>query len=168
MKEATAPNQAVSTRPIAVYLLVWITLGFYAIYWYLRAVDFLNSVDKENQQNTRKIRSFVFAFLAVYISGVAYVYIEGLRGVVQPEQPGFAAILIALFLMALSWNVLVPVVLVRLAARLRRIQTEHEIDNPASPWRTLLAYFLWFVSFPYLQHHLNLMAEVKSDVSVQV
>ena len=152
-----------SRRPLVVYLLLWITLGFYGIYWYLRAVDFLNSFDQENYQDTRKIKSFVFVFLAIYISGFTYVYIENLRGVVQPEQPALMAILIVLFLMALSWNVLVPVVLVRLAARLRQIQTEHGIENPASPWRTLLAYFLWFVSFPYLQHHLNLMAELKTD-----
>jgi hypothetical protein len=29
--------------------------------------------------------------------------------------------------------------------------------------KAVLAYFLWFVAFPYLQHHLNLLAEEVAD-----
>jgi len=150
MENARETFQGVTRRPIVVYLLIWITLGFYAICWYLRAVHFLNSVDREGYQKTRRIKAFVFIFLTVYISGFGYLYVQNLRGVAQPEQPVETTIFVALFLMGLSWNVLVPIVLVRLTGRLRRIQSESGVEITARQWKTLLAYFLWFVAFPSL------------------
>ncbi len=163
MNVATPPNQAVSRSPLVVYLMLWITLGFYGIFWYLRAVEFLNSVDQENSQDTRKIKLFVFVFLAIYISGFTFLYTQQFLDPLRSDLAASEMIFVVLFLMALSWNVLVPAVLVRLATRLRRVQSEHRVASAASPWRTLLAYFLWFASFPYLQHHLNRIAEIKTD-----
>ncbi len=163
MENARGTFQGVTSRPFVVYLLIWMTLGLYAIYWYFRAVHFLNSVDREGYQNTKSIKAFVFIFLTLYISGLGYLYVQNLRGVAQPEQPIETTIFLALFLMALSWNVLVPIVLVRLTGRLRRTQSESGAEVTARPWKTLLAYFLWFAAFPYLQHHLNLLAEEVAD-----
>jgi len=163
LNTASSLGEGASRSPLAVYLLFWITLGFYGIYWYVRAIGFLNSVDQEDFQSTRKIRAFLFVFLGIYTGGFVFVFIQGSLGNLDPEQPAAAIIFDVLFFMALSWNVLVPVVLMRLAARLRRIQLRFGIDKPASPWRTLLGYVLWFASFPYLQHHLNRLAQMISD-----
>ncbi|MBW2238742.1 MAG: hypothetical protein JRF39_06840 [Deltaproteobacteria bacterium] len=156
--ESRAPKS-----PLAVYLLIWVILGFYAIYWYFRAVSYLNSIDQEHSQSIRKIASFVSVFLALYLTGFAIVFVQHKRGVFLPEQPARQALLDLLFLMAVRWNVLAPVVVVRLATRMRRVQEEDGIVDTASPGRTLLAYFLWFLAFPYLQYHLNRLAEVRLD-----
>ena len=161
MNRLSAQAQALSNRPVVVYLLLWVTVGFFGIYWYLRAIRFLNSIDRLGTQNVRKIRTFILVFMSIYTIGFGYQYSQHLRGIAH--EPADTIIFVALLLMAMSWNVMVPVALVCLARRLKRIQTTYDTETTAEPWKTLLAYFLWFVAFPYLQHHLNLLSERSTD-----
>ena len=143
--------------PLLVYVFLWLTIGFYAVYWFLDSLRFLNGFRPVRIFNIRRLAWIVGAYLAVYIAGLTAWMVAVYAGF---EIPDTAVLLFGvLWLMALFWNGFFVYAVWKVAWRIREVQLYEHLADPISPAVAVMAIFLWFLCFPYMQHHINIVEQ---------
>ena len=140
--------------PLLVYLLVWVTLGFYAIWWFFTTMLFLNDCRIRRPYNVRLLGWSVGTVLSSYLIGFAIVM--GYSFYTDFDVPDAIVILMGvLWVLALVWNFFVFFSVWHISTRIREAQATRNLENPILPAISMLSFVLWFTCFPYMQHHIN-------------
>ncbi len=130
-------------KPIVAYLLIWITCGFYGIYWAYKVMNYINTTKNEKIYNFKKIVLFVIIFFAIDIP----LFLS-----INESCP---ILFLIVFVLHIIWLILVFKYVYSFSFHIHNIQKENSIDHYISPKKTILLMFLYFTAIPYIQHHLN-------------
>jgi hypothetical protein len=138
---------------IAVYLLLWVTCGFYLFYWIFSLIEEINSFKNEEVVSLKKrATGFVIAILLfTVIFGFLLYFFDS-------NNPFYGFFFIGCFCVGIYWFVLIIKTLREIGKEIQKIQQEQNIDKLVSiPLLTLL-FFLYYFAVPYLQTHINKIA----------
>jgi hypothetical protein len=140
--------------PLLVYVFLWLSIGFYAVYWFLDSLRILNGFRPVRIFNISRLAWIVGAYMATYIVGFTIAMTWAQIGF-DPSDTVKLFLFGGLWLMALFWNGFIVYAVWKVAWRIREVQLYEHLADPISPVVAVMAFFLWFVCFPYMQHHID-------------
>ncbi len=151
--------------PLLVYVFLWLSIGFYAVYWFLDSLRFLNGFRPLRIFNIRRLAWIVWLYVALYVVGFAIAMTSARIGSDLSDEVKIF-LFGSLWLMALFWNGFFVYAVWKVAWRIREVQLHEHIADPISPVVSVLAFLLWFLCFPYMQGHINRIIDSDLEASV--
>jgi hypothetical protein len=139
--------------PVVVFLMVWVSFGFYGIVWLFQSARLLNSYGPHKPYDLKILRLPIVLFLVIFaICLVAYVFTDSpdpggsesldLR-IIVVQVTAVIAYLLALYAM---WHV---------SRATREAEVSRGLDRPIVPAGSIVGSFLGWTCIAYIQHHLN-------------
>lgn len=148
---------------LIVYFLIWMTFGLYTFYWFYVVMDFINQKQKSVKFKKDKIiYGLVFyQIIYVFLFTVFYTSVEfDSSGVISSE---YFIFFIFLWLIALGFFIATTYLIFILSKNISEIEKMYDIRKKLSPGISVLLFFLYFTSFPYIQNHINKVIEMENS-----